>query len=143
MADKGIAFPAAHAVLDALDGVAEADCQHWLARVFQDVDDATGGVLEENMATVGEKVNLRGSTHGIHEALAKLALKKTKDAADLLQRESAGAQFADDGNLGKIVERVEPLVALAGGNNEATFIPPLQLTQADAGETGNVTGCEA
>ena len=37
---------------------------------------------------------------------------------------------------------VKTLVAVAGGNDEASFIPPLQLTQADAGQLNHVAGCK-
>jgi hypothetical protein len=94
------------------------------------------------VAAVGEKVILGSGTHGIHQTPAKLALEKPHDAAYLLQRESARAQLADDGDFGKIVEAIQPPVTLADRNYQATFIPPLQLAQADAGQTGNVAGCE-
>jgi hypothetical protein len=78
----------------------------------------------------------------LDQAATELALQETYDAANLLQRKTALAEFADDSYFGQVVERIDALVSLAGGNNNASLIPPLQLTKADAGQLHYVTGCK-
>ena len=92
--------------------------------------------------SVGQQVILGGGAHGFNQAAAQFALEETNDAADLLQRKAALAQFADHGNFSEVVERIDALMAVASGNDDAALVPPLQLTQADAGQSNHVAGCK-
>ena len=94
------------------------------------------------MLSVGQQMVFGGGAYGFDQTAAQLALEEANDPADLLQRKTSLSQFADDGYFSQVVERIDALVAIAGGNHDATLVPPLQLTQADAGKLDHVAGCK-
>ena len=143
MTDSDISFlGATQANPNPLDRVAQADREHGLTRILQDVNDAASGMFEKDVPAVREQVILGGGGHGFDQTLTEFTLEIAKNASDFLQRESTAAKFADDSHFGKFVEGIEALVTFAAGYDDAALIPPLQLTQADTGDTGNVAGCQ-
>jgi len=94
------------------------------------------------MAAVGKKVILGGGAHRIHQALSRFALQEAHDMSHLSQRKAALAELTDDGNFGEVVERINAFVTVTRGYDDASLIPPLQLTQADAGQLRYIAGCE-
>jgi hypothetical protein len=110
---------------DLMNGVAQADGEQRLAAVLQHVDDTSGGVLDENVPAVGQEVVFGSGGDGLYKALAQLALKESDDLADALEAETATAKFADDGDLGDIVEGVETAMAFAGRHHDSALVPPL------------------
>src|ERR1019366_6849842 len=129
-------------VLDPLQRIAQADRQHGLARVLQQIDHAARRILQENVPSIREQVVFGGGAHRLHQALAEFPLQETDNSANLLQRKSALAQFADDGHLGKIIERIDAQVAFASRYHDAALVPPLELARADPGEFHYVAGCK-
>src|SRR5581483_3933989 len=120
--------------------VAEANRQHRLARVLENIDDLAGGVLEKDMASVGQQVVVRAGGDRLHQSLPEFALQEADDLAHLLQREAAAAQVADDRHFRYVVQRIEPAMPLPRGNHDAPLIPPLQLSGGYAGQRDYVTG---
>jgi hypothetical protein len=131
-----------HLAADLLHRVTEADREQWLPAILQHVNHALCGILEKNVSTVGEEVVLGAGTDGFNEALAQLTLKESDDFADTLQAEAATAEFTDDGNLGNVVEGIEPPVSFPCGNNDLALIPPLQLPGCNARQHHDFLGCE-
>src|SRR5208283_2961276 len=129
--------------VDSLNRVAQAYGQHRLARVLQQIDHAARRILKKDVPPVGQQVILGGGANGVDQPLAELALQEADDSADLLQRESPLTQLADNGDLGQVIERIHALVAVAGWNDDTALVPPLELTQADAGQFYDVAGCES
>jgi len=143
MTNSNISFlGATQASPNPLDRVAQADGEHGLMRILHDVNDAARGMFEKDVSTVREQVILGGGAHRLDQTLAEFTLEKAKNAPNFLQREPSAAKFADDSHFGKVVEGIEAFVTFAAGYDDAALIPPLQLTQADAGDTGNVAGCQ-
>src|ERR1019366_9381945 len=121
-------------VLDPLQRIAQADRQHGLARVLQQIDHATRRILQENVPSIREQVVFGGGAHGFYQPLAEFPLQKADDPTDLLQRKSALTQFANDGPLDNITERIAARVAWGSRYHDAALVPPLELARADPGE---------
>ena len=122
--------------------VAKAHGKHWLARVFQNIDDLFRRRFQIDVGAVREQVVIRAGADGFHQAFAEFLLDEAHDGANALQRKAAIAQLADYSDFGEIVGRIEAAVAFMSGNDNAPFIPPLELARRDAGETYDFTGCE-
>ena len=143
MADRSVSFPRVSQIgVNALYGIAQADRQHRLAGVLQQVDDTACRILKKDVPPVCQQVIFRSRAHGFDQPLAELALQKANNATDFLQRESAFAQLTDDRDFGEVVERIDAFVAIAGWNNDATLVPPLKLSEADACELCYPARCE-
>ena len=80
--------------------------------------------------------------NGFGQTLAELALQKAHHLAHPLQGEAAAAQFADDRHFGQVFDRVQATMSFAGGNDDASLVPPLQLAERDAGQRHHFAGCE-
>ena len=143
MTNRGLAFAcASDSGTDPLNRVAQANGQHRLARVLQQVNHTARRIFEKNVTPVGQQVILGGGANGVHQPLAEFTLQEANDPADFLQREPALAQLANNGDLGQVIERIDALMAVPGGNHDTALVPPLELTQANAGQFYDVARCE-
>lgn len=128
--------------LQALNSIAETDGKHRLACVFQYIHNATSRVFQEDVPSVGKQVIFRSGTYRIDQALSEFALEKADHATNLLEGEAALSQLTDDRHFGKVIWRVMALMTATSRNHNSAFVQPLKLTQADAGQTGNVARCK-
>lgn len=83
----------------ALNSIGQADREHRLARVLEDVDDRLRRIFQEYVFAVGKQVILGSPSHSIDEALAEFALEEAHHLADSLKAEALAAQFANDGDF--------------------------------------------
>ena len=143
MTDRSVSFPRASQIgVNALYSIAQADRQHRLAGVLQQVDDTACRILQKDVLPVCQQVIFRSRAHGFDQPLAEFALQKANNATNFLQRESAFAQLTDDRDFGEVVEQIDAFVAVASRNHYAVLVPPLKLTQADACELCYPARCE-
>ena len=115
------------------DGIAEADRQHGLAGVLQDVDNLLGRGFQVEIRPVSKKVIIGGTGHGLRQAFAELLLQEANHFTDTLQGESAVAQLTNHGDFGEIFHGVEATVPFPRRYHDAALIPPLQLAWGDPG----------
>ena len=143
MTDRSVSFPRASQIgVNALYGIAQADRQHRLAGVLQQVDDTACRILKKDVPPVCQQVIFRSRTDGFDQPLAEFALQKANNTANFLQRESAFAQLTDDRDFGEVVERIDAFVAVAGWNDDTALVPPLKLSEADARKLRYPARCE-
>ena len=127
---------------DLANRVAQANGQHGLAGIFQDVHDLLGRGFEIQALAVGQKVVVGCAADGLRQALPELLLQKADDFADSLKREAFVTQLADDCYFREIFEGIKASMAFSYWNHDATLIPPLQLTWSNAGQLDDIAGCE-
>src|ERR1017187_1169862 len=124
--------------IEALDLVGNADQEHGLAGVLQQIDDAGGGFFQVNRLAVREKVDIGRSRDRFAQALAHVFLQEAEDTADFLKRKPLAAEFGYDGNLHHFFGHVDALVPVLARRDDVAFVPPLQLTQGDAANPRDV-----
>src|ERR1017187_7632626 len=118
---------------EAPDLVGDANQEHGLAGVLEQIDDAVGRLFQENGFAVGEQMNIRGSGESLGEPLSHVFLQEAEHAANFLQRKALAAQLGNHRDLNHFLGHVNALMPVLPRRDDAAFIPPLQLTQADAG----------
>src|SRR5271170_44106 len=79
----------------------------------------------------------------VRQAAVHFPAQEAQNAAHLLQRYMFAAKFFDDEDFDQIGRRIDAVAALALWDNNALFIPPLQLARGDAGQFKNIAGGEA
>ena len=84
--------------------IAQANGEHRLARIFQDIDHLLRRGFQEQALAVGEQVVIGSGADGLHQALAEFLLQETNHHADALQREAAPSQVANDSHFGGVVQ---------------------------------------
>src|ERR1019366_6747117 len=124
--------------IEAPDLVGNADQEHGLASVLQQIDDARGGFFQVNRFAVREQVDIGRSRDRFAEALAHILLQEAEDAADFLKRKPLAAEFGDDGYLHHFFRHVDALVTVLARGDDVAFVPPLQLAQGDAANPRDV-----
>ncbi len=80
--------------------------------------------------SVGQQVIFGGGAYGFNQTPAKFSLEEANDPANFLERESTLAQFADDGNFGQVVERIDAIDGRRGQEQRCRARP---TTEVDAG----------
>jgi len=76
--------------------VAQANGQHRLAGIFQDVHDLLRRGFEVQAVAVGQKVVVGCTGYGLGQALAELFLQKADDFSHSLERKAFAPELTDD-----------------------------------------------
>ena len=124
--------------LEAAGLIGDADEEHGLTGILQNVDDAFGAFFEIDGFAVGDQVEVGVGGENFGEALAHFALEEAEDAADFLEGESFAAEFSDDGDFEDFLGVINAAMAFVAGGDDFAFIPPLQLAETDAADAGDV-----
>src|SRR5579872_780586 len=95
------------------------------------------------MRSVGEQVIVGTTADNLGQALADLALEKAHDLAHALQGESLAPQFANDGDFGQMIHRIEAPMPFPRRLDHATLVPPLQLSWSDSRQRDHLLRCKA
>lgn len=124
--------------------VADADAEHRLAGIFQNVDDLTRRGFEVNRPAVGQKMVFRSATaDGLSEPLAEFTLQKSHDLANTLEREAFSPELANDSDFSEVFHRVKATMSFANRRDDVTLIPPLQLSRCDARQLYDFARCDS
>src|SRR5919109_2967883 len=123
-------------------GIAEADREHRLPRVLQNVENLFGRSFQIKSASIGKHVIFRGAADRLSQAFTEFALEETHNSTDTLKRKAFVPQLAYHCSLCQVLHRIQAAMALAHGYDNAAFVPPLQLPRGDAGEGDYITRCK-
>jgi hypothetical protein len=102
-----------------------------------------GRGFQVQTGAIGEQVIFGAPADRLRQAAAQFTLQKAHYSAHSLQRKTTPAQVSYDRHFRHIVERVQPVMSLPGGNDNSLLIPPLQLPGSDADKLNHLCGCEA
>ena len=94
--------------------------------------------FEIEVRAIGEQMHIGGAADDFSEAFAEFPIQEAHDLSYSLQREALAPKFADDGDFGKVLHRVEAAMAFAFGPDDAAFVPPLKLAGGDPGQGNHV-----
>jgi hypothetical protein len=118
---------------DALENGTDTDGEQGLLSVAQKVDDSALGVTQKDAFSIGEQVKAASAREQVGKTMTKFLTQQRDHLANALQTESAAAKIAENGEFGEIFGGVKTAMALAGGNHNALFVPPLKLPRCEAG----------
>src|ERR1039457_5401371 len=118
--------------------VADAHQKHGLAGILQQIDDPVRRLFQIDGFAVGEQMSFRCALEGVAEALAHVLLQETQHPPDFLEGKSLPPQLGDNGDFQDLLGQVNALMTVLARRNDASLVPPLQLAQADATDTGHV-----
>jgi hypothetical protein len=122
--------------------IAQADIEHRLPCILQQVHHLSRRSPQIKMNAVGQQVILRSRAYCRRQAGAKLMPQKPDHLAHALQRETAPPQLAYHRHRDQFIPAVNAPVTAAHRRHDAPLIPPLQLTAADSRQTDHVARCE-
>src|ERR1039458_9600172 len=118
--------------------VGDADQEHGLACVFQEIDDSVGRFFQIDALAVGQQMNVGSGGQRLTQALARILLQKPEHAADSLQREALAAQLGNHRDFYYLFAHIDALVTVLAGRDDFPLVPPLQLPKADAANSGHI-----
>src|ERR1051326_4136804 len=94
--------------------IADADAEHRLTGIFQNVDDLTRRGLEVDRLAVGQEMVFGISAADcLGQPLAELALQEAHNLANPLERETLAPELADHRDFGEVFHGVQPAMTLA------------------------------
>ena len=118
--------------------VRHADQKHRLFRVLEHIDDAVRLIFQIDIFAIGDQMDIAVVCYRVAQPPSHFLLEKTQDPANFLQRKTFAAQLGDHRNFHHFLLQVDPPVPLLPGRDNVPFVPPLQLPEADAGDTRNI-----
>jgi hypothetical protein len=127
---------------DTPDFVTQTDVEHGLLRILEQINNLARRSTQKKIGPIGKQVILGSGAHCGRQVRAKFLLQKSDYLPDPLERKITTAQLADDGDGNQFLPGINAAMALACGDNDAAFVPPLQLPGCDPGEIDYVAGCE-